>query len=479
VTTNYPGRILVKRLAVGLLIVIFLFSACGGTSTTLPVINNTTTPSPIPTPTQISLPTIPAFTPTFDASTIITVTPAPKAECPKENPNLVPTFYVPKHPDCFDNDQCVLSGTEKEVLEFLNNGGAILSVISRLRTAIHGDYQQYAYQDVTNDKLYDLMFIDFSMFGTLHVLFCNNGKYQMFSSPINGFEEFYGNQKIIVQDLNLNNIPEVIFLQLNGISLYVHTYEWNGQTFQDLSPNATTGNKTTIEDVDHNGTKEILGTGLISLSGFYSYPYFGSSDFNIPQLRSMSYVYSWNGRNFVFSSEKFEPPQYRFQAIQDGDYELLLKEYDQALLLYQDSIFSKKLNWWSPTQYEFMKTKYYNSNATLPPLPTEDLTEYPRLAAYAYYRIMLLHLVQENESEAATTYNTLQQKFGNDPYGSSYVEMATAFWEAYQSTHRMYDGCAAAIHYAAEHPEILSPLGSDYHGSQSHIYVPSDVCPFR
>jgi hypothetical protein len=62
---------------------------------------------------------------------------------------------------------------------------------------------------------------------------------------------------------------------------------------------------------------------------------------------------------------------------------------------------------------------------------------------------------------------------------SPYVELATAFWEAYQSTQRMYDGCAAAIQYAVEHPDILIPLGSDYHGAQSHIYVPEDVCPFR
>jgi hypothetical protein len=106
-------------------------------------------------------------------------------------------------------------------------------------------------------------------------------------------------------------------------------------------------------------------------------------------------------------------------------------------------------------------------------------TEYPRLAAYAYYRIMILHLMQNHESDASTVYNTLQEKFSNDPYGQPYVEMAIAFWNAYQSTHKMYDGCAAAIEYAAEHPDILTPLGSDYHGSQSHIYKPEDVCPFR
>ncbi len=92
------------------------------------------------------------------------------------------------------------------------------------------------------------------------------------------------------------------------------------------------------------------------------------------------------------------------------------------------------------------------------------------LAAYAYYRIMLLHLVQNQEAEATTTYNTLQEKFGNDPYARPYMEMASAFWEAYQSTHKMYDGCAAAIQYAVEHPDILIPLGSDYHGcAKSHL----------
>jgi hypothetical protein len=129
-------------------------------------------------------------------------------------------------------------------------------------------------------------------------------------------------------------------------------------------------------------------------------------------------------------------------------------------------------------QYK-QETYVWFPGVTPPPIPSEDKTEYPRLAAYAYYRIMLLHMVQGNETDAGSVFNSLQGKIGDDPYGQPYFEMATAFWNAYQSTHKMYDGCAEAIQYAAEHPEILIPLGSDYHGSQSHIYVPADVCPFR
>jgi hypothetical protein len=71
----------------------------------------------------------------------------------------------------------------------------------------------------------------------------------------------------------------------------------------------------------------------------------------------------------------------------------------------------------------------------------------------------MLHIVQGHVSDAGTVYKTLRQKFSDDPYGHPYVEMATAFWETYQSTRKMYDGCAAAISYAAEHPEILVPWG--------------------
>jgi len=100
-------------------------------------------------------------------------------------------------------------------------------------------------------------------------------------------------------------------------------------------------------------------------------------------------------------------------------------------------------------------------------------------AVCSNYRILLIHLVQGQEAEAASTYQTMQETFGNNPYAAPYVEMASAFWKSYQPTKKMYDVCAEAIQFAVEHPEILVPLGSDYHGWQSHIYEPADVCLFR
>ena len=197
--------------------------------------------------------------------------------------------------------------------------------------------------------------------------------------------------------------------------------------------------------------------------------------------RNKRTYYKWNGQ--IYSPYKIElaQPEFRFQAIQDGDLAFSQQEYDKVLSLYQEAIFSDKLKGYSPEIRDNLRAQWDANFGTTPtPMPYPiALDEYPKLAAYAYYRIMLLHIIQENESDALTAYNTLQEKFGSDSYGRSYVEMATEFWGAYQSTHKMYDGCAAAIQYAAEHPEILVPLGSDYHGAQAKIYKPEDVCPFR
>jgi hypothetical protein len=207
----------------------------------------------------------------------------------------------------------------------------------------------------------------------------------------------------------------------------------------------------------------------------------GLYDYNAPWRQSI-YTYMWDGNIFVEQPTEYVQPVYRFQSIQDADVAVIVGKYEKANSLYEEAISKKDLEWWSVERQKYEQAVidapwFHEPTPFVEPLP--DINEYPRLAAYAYYRIMLLHLVQGNESDASTVYNTLQEKFGNDQYGRPYVEMATEFWKAYQSTHKMYDGCAAAIQYAAEHSEILIPLGSDYHGAQSKIYKPEDVCPFR
>ena len=474
--------------------ILIVLSACAPATQAAPAIDNATaTSSPIPTTTQTALPTqtptastpalapgasvtplptIPTFTPTFDVSTIFIVTPAPKAECPEIDSAIKVENYFP------EKLEYPSPGTTDKILDFLTKGGDGQALIARLEQIYPdgGDYRGgYGFYDMTGDQSPEFLYVEINYEGRLLAFSCKNGKYELLATlpEENDFLDY----TMQIVNLNMNGIPEIIVMGTNGVSHPVSTiyfYEWNGKTFSNLGhANILALRQTKITDIEGNGTREVSFSGdnpvCTSCSNF------------IPQ-RQRTVTFGWNGKNFVEISNELAYPEYRFQAIQDADAATLLGKYETAMQYYLEIINNQKLEWWSPerlTYEQHIANPVYMFIETPSVVPTENFAEYPHLAAYAYYRIMLLHLVQGHESDASTVYNTLQGKFGNDQYASPYVEMATAFWNAYQSTHKMYDGCAAAIQYAAEHPEILVPLGSDYHGAQAKIYKPEDVCPFR
>ena len=400
------------------------------------------------------------------------MTPAPKAECPKENSYVVAKFATPNSDGSYEIHRA------SEILDYLNSGGKLDGLQdSGLKKIV----------DITRDGMNEVVYTNFI---SLAILSCKDGHYQ----DLSNFSGDEGVELLNVGDLNRNGIPEIVLYEIVHYGyINISIFEWDGNKLQSLinmgkysstddsvidfvSATWTSDNYYKLIGTNRDGLKEIVTVfDDNQLCG-------GFGDFcdGTPR-RAQTTILAWNGQNFVVKQQYYAPARYRFQAIQDGDTASSQKEYDKALSLYQAAIFINKLKSYSPEISDNLRAQYdtrYGTTPTPTPYPIA-LDEYPKLASYAYYRIMLLHLVQNHESDATTVYNTLQQKLGSDPYARPYVEMATAFWQAYQSTHKMYDGCAAAIQYAAEHPEILTPLGSDYHGSQSHTYVPADVCPFR
>lgn len=362
----------------------------------------------------------------------------------------------------------------EQILDYLNEGGKLGELQKIFRDAkIH-----HFIKDITNDDILDLITVYGA--GGIHqfiILFwCESGHYDFFPKDLAETETLISVaiEDFSINDLNKNGIPDILSIGDGRTELIVNILEWNRDRFIDLTASETQYNAwASNAGIEHFQLIDLNNDDILEmiLEGHTNYWHFPGEPF-----RSLTHIYYWNGKNYS-ESARFSSPEYRFQAIQDGDSLTIQGEYNEAINLYQDAINSDNLSWWSKERYEVQAEAAIN--LTIPPALALDLTEHPRLAAYAYYRIMLLHLVQGQESEAITTYNTLLETFGNDPYARPYVEMASAFWEAYQPTHSVYDGCAAAIQYAVEHPDILIPLGSDYHGAQSHIYVPEDVCPFR
>ena len=464
-----------KQIILTLLIGSVFLTACAGTppltQPTTDSVSKTSTPSPLPSSTPTititPLPTIPTFTPTFDVSTIVTVTPAPMAECPKVNPSVVAKFATPNSDGSYEIHY------EPEILDYLNSGGSLEGLQGARLEKI---------ADLTGDSVNEVGYGGFLI--SYSILGCKDGQYHSFLQSSGDS----GAGLIEVLDLNKNGMPEVILFNLIHYGyIDISIFEWDGNKFNslinmgryssdypDVIDWVSATEKPKFMDIDKDGLQEVVLVSFRLCGGF------GDPCDGTPR-RQETMILAWDGQNYVAQQNYYSPAQYRFQAIQDGDAASSQKEYDKATSLYQAAISSDTLKSYSLEISNNLRAQYDSQYGTTP-TPTSlhpDTTEYPKLVSYAYYRIMLLHLVQNQVTEATSTYNTLQQEFSNDPYAHPYAEMASAFWEAYQSTHKMYDGCAAAIQYAVEHPEILTPLGSDYHGAQSHIYEPADVCPFR
>jgi hypothetical protein len=234
------------------------------------------------------------------------------------------------------------------------------------------------------------------------------------------------------------------------------------------------GGSISSRDLDGDGVQEIIAFSGMGAESFYV--------LGLPWRHEWQY-FRWDGRNYVLYDRGYSAPEYRFQAVRDGDRLALSGRYDEALESYQEAIFSGELEWWSAERRQYEQEVYGFEHwgkpaPTTTPVPDPD--EYPNLAAYSRYQIILLHLLRGWEPEAKTTYDTLQAKFPEGVAGHAYAEMAAAFWAEYQSSKSFGGACDAAVQYATEHEQdILQYIGWDFHGWQNPIYKPVDVCPFK
>lgn len=458
----------VIKIQIGLIMISLV--AC---TSSVPTITMTPLPSAMASPSATV-----ASTPSFTPTTIQTITPKRVGECPTEQKALVPDFKK-----AFEGTGTRTQGLVAPVLNFLNQGGSQQAVVKAFRQA----KQRIFEGDLTGDSKPELGILE----PFLSVLGCINGKYEILFKPEPEWDWYYGWSEIAsTQDMNLNGIPDLVVYNPNSCGLMwncseAYIYEWDGQQFQNIVENDYHGIITMhgpfnvgVKDIDGNGTQELITSGGIPT--WISYYADG-----LP-WREQSDIYMWNGKTFVLDYTEFVFPQYRFQAVQDGDRATLHGDYQKALEYYNQTIVDNQLEWWTPERQAYEEATHSFPDVVTPtpsPLPVPDPAERPHLAAYAQYRIMLLYIRQGMQTEAQEAYDILQKNFPNAKPGYIYTEMAAAFWAEYQSTSDIGQACSKAVMYAATHQsEILTYLGNTwenhYHGWQSLDYQPKDICPF-
>jgi len=461
-----------RRFGFAIALFCLLLAGCAPALTATSAVTDLPTPVFSPSPSATFAPTN-TLAPTLTAMPAPpTVTPLPISGCPQENPDLIPDF-----PYCTPDGSCEAASYIRPILEFLNSGGtqkAILQAFDKGRNIIPNEYILSA--ELTGDKNPEFIYSDFEK--GLVIFGCRNGQYEIMLETGN---PQYG--VISTQDLNSDESPELTVADQYGLRIY----DWDGSRFNPNLLYFYDGSTNDVVYVDGLWTYAFVRSAqayLIKLqSGTPSPSAFRIDGINYIPYRRYKLTISWDGEKFSVSYPEYTPPEYRFQAVQDADIAVLEQKYDVAVDLYQQAIFSDKLGWWSLERRNYLfyleVTKYDLGLSQSVVEPSQDNTDYRQLAAYAYYRMVILHTFLGEMEAAQVKYATLQEKFPAGNPGHPYVELATDFWNAYQSSVKMYNACAAAIAYADAHPEILTPLGSDYHGAQSHTYLPADVCPLR
>ncbi len=266
----------------------------------------------------------------------MTVTPAEKAECPKENPAFMADFRIPEGNKCPQSNDCYFYGTGEDIQNFLNKGGTIPEVEKRLEEANVYNKASYFYGDITNDSVPEFIFHDFGIFTHVSILTCKEGLYELFY-PLADPPSYLQS----IDDLNKNGMPEIMvssgYCSGSGC-IGINILEWDGNKYIDISENIYIlgpTKRTEMKDIKGNGIKEIILVGDRPGS---------CCELDMIPWRVMTKIYSWNGKAYSESYLSFEQPKCRFQAIQDGDRETNYGKYTAALSLYQDAIFSDKLD---------------------------------------------------------------------------------------------------------------------------------------
>ena len=382
---------------------------------------------------------------------------------------------------------------QPQILEYLNSAGSV----DKLQPALEGPFDfdgenlpaiaQVFSTDVSGDNVPDVV-VDFGLLfgeenvdGALFIFSCQDGLYEtLVAEPLNGYiltGDFAGHGVRAIRDMNANGIPEILIAQIWVVGTHVNftrnvlIYEWDGNQLPNLVEGGSQSFPNTIEI--QNGDFEISDTNADGTFELLAINALGRGPEVSILERAYTDIWAWDGVAFTLTCRRpTTAPQYRFQAVHDGDDAAQCQDYAAALAFYQQAIFDEQLLGWSEGRSS--SPGYQPESA-----PTPDRDEGARLGAYARYRIMLLHALQGYVPEATTVYETLIEKLPSGSPGHEYAQMATAFWEEYIANGDFNLACDAAIAFATDNPEvILLPLGSAFYG-WGRTYSPEDVCPLK
>jgi hypothetical protein len=450
------------------------------------------------------------------AASVATDSPAPPSASPSASPTRTParsptplqtaTATLEPTPDLSGYGECpaadasaILGLGDDSLLEldhvqkmadYLNAGGSPEKLIELYRDAFRwSDTRHLALHDLTDDGLPEVVYVREAEQVDLFVFVCRNQSYEVHNLINFGFETdpreplrpTVGRIEVM-RDLDNDGPHELVVIVGDARESAVEVFGWIGYRFEPRTGSSSE------EDLR---CRQLFGPSdvdLTDLDGDRIFELLLDQEIPIGQefmeglpWRRETRTCVWNGTAFEFARVDFARATYRFQAVQDGDRHFLYGEYNLALQAYQNGFIQNQLEWYSQLRKFQLTQLALQSDAQfdLTPAPEleEDTVEYGYLSAYSRFRTILLYLVIERPDLAEEAFLNLEERFDVQDPGFVWVEAARLFWDGYQNTRSLAEGCRLAVQFIDLRPDLLVYLGSGHHGWQSPVYESADICP--
>jgi len=331
-----------------------------------------------------------------------------------------------------------------------------------------------AVQDLTGDEIEDVLLALTLPVGEgeayVIVYTCQAGGYVPYllasAAQVEAIYNNGGARLLSMRDANQDGMAEVLFSLPRPPYQDIYLAGWDGSAFTSrlsgLERIEVVDGRAALQDTDGDKLYE-----LIVEHGFA--PPDPAQPYRTPQRKWLE-TWKWDGSAYRPACRRaLTPPEYRFEAVYDGDDAMRCGDYTEALAFYQQALGDESLLGWSAGQV-WPATAYAGT-----PTPAPDPLERERLEAYALYRSLLAHLLLGEPDQAEAIYDRLLDEHALDSAGGAYSGLATALWEAYLVGEDLSAACAQAVAYASLIPDqVLAPLGFGTYGQRE--LNPEDIC---
>lgn len=374
---------------------------------------------------------------------------------------------------------------EQSIVDALNAGGAE-KLVSYYSEKYSDGY--FRATDITGDNRLEIFVgVGGTVGGAIIGYWCVDGEYSEFFRDAS----FQSTPSILfLGDLNNNGFTDIAIDKFTchyctGVSMY----EWRDGEFRDLirSSREYDGEITYLNLAELRGytgadVMDLDGDGIFELILQGGIPsYLGGLGGADGHWREQTIVYAWDGVYYSFQSQQYAAPEFRYEAVQDGDAKLNSQDYGAALSFYEQAINDESLASWD--EEEWRRLVFLPNDDDLsqpdPHLIPYNEKEYQQLSSYARYRMMLVYILQGKLEDAKNIHQELLNYVEDAPAGRPYADLATRFLGEYLESSNTDIACSLVVDYAEEHPEILYPLGNTdetWYGFWSRYYSPEDIC---